>query len=148
MRQLNRPHPSYLRRFPPLQHQVFLTPLHRRTFHPHPLSTNTCNYLAILTLAWTYVLSSYWAEIQGGVTQYTTSRAPILATKQTTRSWHSLHYIYLRRLESKRGSGGVPFLPRPGWRSQIQRHGREWISPWSLSVNNTKFAIVSDLFVH
>jgi hypothetical protein len=39
------------------------------------------NYLAILTLAWSCVLSSYWAEVQNRVIEYTTSRAPLPAKK-------------------------------------------------------------------
>ena len=32
-----------------------------------------------------------------------------------------------------------------GWKSWIERDGRQWILPWSLSLNNSKFVLVGDL---
>ena len=111
---------------------------------PTSAEHNSCNYLAILTLAWTYVLSSYWAEIQDGVTEYTTNQAPVLAKDE--RPGPDVTAFHLPEMIGiEQGVWWRAILAPTGWKSQIERHGREWISPWSLSVINTKFAIVSDL---
>ena len=105
---------------------------------------NSSNYLAILTLAWTYVLSAYWAEIQGGVIQYTTSRAPILGTyKRTSPEVIPLHLPEETAIKEKAWWCAV--LAPTGWVSWIERYGREWISPWSLSMSDTTFAVIDNI---
>ena len=43
---------------------------------PTSIISSEPNYLGILTLAWTYVLSAYWSEVQKGIIHYTASKAP------------------------------------------------------------------------
>ena len=111
---------------------------------PSSAEHNPCNYLAVLTLAWTYVLSSYWAEIQGGVTEYIANTTPITArVEQAVPGTVNFHLPMTTGADERIWWRAI--LSPNGWKSLITREGREWISPWSLSLNSSKFVVMGDL---
>jgi hypothetical protein len=106
------------------------------------------NYLGLLTLAWTYVLSAYWSEVQQGVLRYTDCKAPCCPSTTTASITHPCD-ILLTLDASEAASAEVEWwrailAPGKGWEASIDRHGRPWSSPWSLDHGNgdTLFVII------
>jgi hypothetical protein len=89
------------------------------------------NYLGLLTLAWTYVLSAYWSEVQQGVLRYTDCKAPCCPSTTTASSTHPCD-IFLTLDASEADSAEVEWwrailAPGKGWEASIDAmadHGR------------------------
>lgn len=85
---------------------------------------NACNCLAIVLFV--IVVLRYSRSQQG----------PVLGL---------LRSIYPETTGIEEGVWRRAILALIGWRSQIERDEREWLCPYSLSPNDTKVAIVSDI---
>ena len=92
------------------------------------------NYLGLLTLAWTYVLSAYWSETQNGIISYTNHTASCSTTiEQPGQIFLTLD---ASETEAEIDWWCAIFAPRNGWQASIHRHGQKWSSPWSLNYDN------------
>jgi hypothetical protein len=109
------------------------------------------NFLAALTLAWTYILSAYWSEIQGGSIVYTNSKATQCHNASvTTIGISGLGQAFLFLDDAEITVAEVLWwrsvLARPkGWEAKIERDGETWFSPWSVlnADGNDQFVIVT-----
>ena len=111
--------------------------------------SDTSNYLAVLTLAWTYVLSAYWSEVQKGQLCYTHSKAqhcPSVTPSDTI--YLGKVFLFLDASESSIAEVGwwrAILAPGKGWEASINRHNRLWSSPWCLeNDSDDRFIVVSE----
>ncbi|EIW81466.1 hypothetical protein CONPUDRAFT_165597 [Coniophora puteana RWD-64-598 SS2] len=93
------------------------------------------NHLAMLTLAWSYILSAHWSETQGGSILFA-SAAPIgLATSVELRG-NDHHRVRTHDPEAAVWWSHV-LAPKVGWVASIQRFDNTFHSPWSIRPKGT-----------
>lgn len=114
---------------------------------PTSIISSEPNYLGILTLAWTYVLSAYWSEVQKGIIHYTASKAPHSSPPVAASFAHPADLFLALDMEAKAAELDwwcAILAPGNGWEASINRHGRVWLSPWTLhhDIGHTSFVIV------
>ncbi|EIW81486.1 hypothetical protein CONPUDRAFT_144238 [Coniophora puteana RWD-64-598 SS2] len=95
------------------------------------------NHLAMLTLAWSYILSAHWSETQGGSILFA-SAAPIGApTSLELRETETDHHR-VRTHDSDAAVWWAHVLaPEAGWLASIQRFDTTFHSPWSIRPKST-----------
>jgi len=105
------------------------------------------NYLAVLTLGWTYVLSAYWSEVQNGTICYTGSKARhcSFAEVATMISDNIVLFVHDSEMSGEEVQWWRSILaPEKGWEARIDRHDQSWCSPWCLENENasSRFVVV------
>ncbi|GBF60559.1 hypothetical protein TMEN_3006 [Trichophyton mentagrophytes] len=91
-------------------------------------SRDGSDYVAVLTLAWAYILSCAWALSQGGQIRYTAMEAPVCVPGQ----------VYDATLETCTENPEVVrwwaavLAPGQGWVASISFHNTEYQSPWAM----------------
>ena len=110
---------------------------------PSPVENVTChdsNYLAAFTLAWNYVLSAYWSDVQKGVMRYTNCKAchaSSTATASTTSLGVEVLFLDASHFSAVEVEWWRSILaPGKGWEATIDRYGQSWSSPWCLENEN------------
>lgn len=109
-------------------------------------------YLAVLVLAWSYILSARWTETlsEAGSLAYTQYQSQQIAGAYGDTQGEEDVEIYLEDagVEEVRWWDAV-LAPGQGWKAQIQLEGNEYVSPWSINLQaECKFVIrhkVADL---
>ncbi|KAM5467861.1 hypothetical protein MauCBS54593_005139 [Microsporum audouinii] len=96
--------------------------------------TEESNYVAVLTLAWAYILSSLWVESQNGRMRYTDEKAPVSSpsaavdggtlavcsdTPPATRWWSAV------------------LAPGQGWVASVIASDIEYQPPWATSLTSS-----------
>ena len=112
-------------------------------------TTNEPNYLALLTLAWGYVLSAYWTATQNGKICYTESKAPYNSSSLPDRLPRR-HILHLNTPPTIHFSNELQWwravlAPGRGWEAKIDRQGQTWLSPWTVENDpESEFFIVTN----
>lgn len=88
------------------------------------------NFLAALTLAWAYILSSIWAESQDGQLVYTGEMAPIELENPVSRGLT----ICTEDQAAARWWAAV-LAPRQGWKASVVVDNTIYQSPWAVSLD-------------
>jgi hypothetical protein len=102
------------------------------------------NYLAVLTLAWGYVLSAYWTETQHGEIRYTEHKTPCnLPSIQNSNVPRTRFTLHLNAPSFELRWWQAILAPGRGWEATINRDGQTWLTPWTVENEpDSRFSIV------
>ncbi|KAI5792099.1 hypothetical protein FPQ18DRAFT_389616 [Pyronema domesticum] len=91
------------------------------------LEKSNDNHLAVLTLAWSYILSALWGESQGGIAEF----SPTVPKDPDTPC--NVHIVYIpgRNSEAVRWWKHV-LGSTPGWQVTLQYRETQYQSPWAI----------------
>lgn len=141
----------------------FRQPVHIRVAVKHPVllsisesseghSTNSlcftrdCDYLAVLVLAWTYILSARWTEIMPGTCSlaYTESQAASCQGMAPFTGDEGPISIDLGELDPEEARWWAAILAqRQGWQAEMTYEKQTYISPWSIHLQqNPRFVLL------
>lgn len=103
------------------------------------------DYLAMLILAWTYILSARWTEIMPGscTLAYTEDRAPYhdgMSKRKDKQNPMSVH-IGNATPEEVRWWAAV-LAPGQGWQARMTLEQNTFLSPWSVHLQQTSLGFV------
>ncbi|KAF8542909.1 hypothetical protein BDD12DRAFT_823306 [Trichophaea hybrida] len=102
------------------------------------LDNSKDNHLAVLTIAWTYILSALWGESQGGTSQYL-DVAPENPCEDD-------QIVYIPGEESGAVNWWRQLLAQPsGWKVTMEYRGTAYHSPWNIRIpgDEVKFRVLS-----
>ena len=113
--------------------------------HKHPFRRDD-NYLAILILAWTYILSARWAETMSGscTMSYTEAKSASLEDLSEQNDNEGVFEISLENagIQEARWWAAILALGQ-GWHARMESGHKTYMSPWSVILQSQcRFTLV------
>jgi hypothetical protein len=106
---------------------------------------NDDNYLAVLILAWSYILSARWTELMPEICslEYTQAFTPYSKAMNNTEQAQNTVHIDIDYTDEQEARWWSAILsPGQGWRATMRLEHKTFLAPWSLDLQpNIQFVI-------